>query len=181
MKIKSFADTGEKRMLLRRIIVYSIAIFIIGVLQCAFFARLSPFGATPDITLGAVCAIVMLDNKRAGAVAAVAGGYFIDALGSLPPSFTPIFYLAAVVLIGSLIDKMMPAFASFAVSMLAAAAFGAAYTWINLWIHLGALPSFSSLWQLLLPYMLSTVVCSLPVYFAIKLCTRIIEVNRVRN
>ncbi len=171
MRIKNFADTGEKRMLWRRIIVYSAAFFFLGVLKCAFFSRLKPFGVTPDIVLGGICAVMLLDDKKAAAVCAVGAGYFIDALGSVPPSFSPLFYLLCVAAVGWVTDKMMPSFASFTVSMLPAAGLGAIYTWVNLWITFGAFPALPTLWIVLLPEFLCTVVFSLPVYFIIKLCT----------
>ncbi len=178
MKLKSLTDTGEKRMLWRRILVYGLAFFLLAILQCAFFSRLKPFGATPDIVLGGICAVIMLDNKKAGAVCAVAAGYFIDAIGSVTPSFTTLFYLIAAVIIFALSDKMMPNIISFAAVMLSASAAVAAYTWICMLISGGALPPLSALWQTLLPAAISTFIFSLPVYFVIKLCTLPIEVNR---
>ncbi len=175
MKLKNLADTGEKRMLLRRIIVYSISFFLLGVLQCAFFSKLKPFGATPDIVLGGICAVLMLDNKRAAAVCAVAAGYFIDALGAAMPSFTPVFYLLAVALISAFAEKMMPSIVSFAVAMLAFCALGAIFTWLGMCLTYSALVPILTVWQTLVRTALSTLICSLPVYFVIKLCTLPIE------
>ena len=87
-----------KRMILRRVIIYGAAVFLIGVLQCSFFSRLKPFGATPDLLLGVIAAIALLDNRESATVAAVAGGFFIDALGAIPPSFSSIFYLVCAVI-----------------------------------------------------------------------------------
>lgn len=169
--MRRLADTGEKRMLLRRIIIYTVFFFLLGVAQCSFFSRLKPFGAVPDIVLGGICAVVMLDNKRSAAVCALAAGYFIDALGAVPPSFSSLFYLACVAVLGYVSDKMMPRFVSFAALMIPAVLLRAVYTYINLWISTGSSPSFgTALTVVMLPELLSTFVICLPIYFLVRLC-----------
>lgn len=168
-------DAADKRMLVRRILVYGAAFFLLCTLQCSFFSRLKPFGAVPDITLGAMCGILMLDNKRAAAVCAVCAGYFIDALGAVPPSFSPLFYLLCVVILGAISDKIMQSFLSYAVLLVPTVLLRAAFTFVNMWIYMKAFPAISVLWTVLLPEMLSTFVFCLPVYFVIKLCVLPIE------
>ncbi len=177
MKIRSFADTGEKRMLLRRIIIYSILFFVIGVAQCSFFSRLKPFGVTPNIVLGAICAVIMLDGKKSAAICAISAGYFIDALGAVPPAFSPLFLLACVAILGKLSDKMMPQFVSFAVLILPATLINSAYTYVTLWINVGTLPPLSAFITVIFPEMLSTFLFCLPIYFIVKLCTLPIDVK----
>ena len=175
MVIKNLANTGEKRMLLRRILIYGAVFFFLGVAQCAFFSYLKPFGATPNITLGALCAVIMLDNKKSAAVCAIAAGYFIDSLGAVPPSFSPLFYLICIAVLGKVSDKMMPRFVSFALLMLPATALNALYTYFSVWFAAKSSPSLSILPSLILPEMLSTFVFCLPIYFLIKLCVLPIE------
>lgn len=154
-------------MFLRRVIVYGAVFFLLTVAQCSFFSKLKPFGATPNIILGAVCGVIMLDNKRAAAVCAVAVGYLLDAIGAIPPSFAPIFYLVCVAVLSMLAEKMMPRFISFAVLMFPAVLLNTAYTCINLWSMTG---EFRFIPSLIFPEMLSTFVFCLPTYFIIKLC-----------
>lgn len=170
MRMRSFANTGEKRMLLRRILIYGGAFFVLAVLQCSFFSYLKPFGATPDIILGGICAAIMLDNKRAAAVCAVCAGYLIDALGAPVLSFSPLFYLICVAVAGWISDKLIPRFASFCVVLLPALALRAAYTYASLWIHTRAFPAAAPMLSIILPELISTFILCLPVYFAIKLC-----------
>ncbi len=170
MRSKNFTPIADRRAVWRRIAVYSAAFFLIGILQCAFFSRLKPFGAVPDITLGALCATLMLDNKKAAAVCAVAAGYFVDALGSLPPAFSPLFYLICIVLVSLISDKMMPRFASFCLCLAPAVIFNSIYTFICVWAGARALPSISLLAGELLGGALGTFIFSLPTYGVIKLC-----------
>ncbi len=157
-------------MLLRRITVYSLLFLLLGTAQCSFFARLKPFGAVPDIVFGGICGIIMLDNKRAAAVCAVAAGYFIDALGAVPPSFSPLFFLLSVAFLGWISDKLMPSFVSYAALMFSAVLVHAVYTYVNLRIVYGSVPIGTALLSVVLPEMLSTFVCCLPIYFLVKLC-----------
>ena len=169
------ADTGDRRILARRIVVWSIAFFVLCILQCSFFARLKPFGAVPDITLGALCGVFMLDNKWSASICALGAGYFIDALGAVAPSFSPLFYILAVAVIGALSEKMMPRFLSFAVLLIPASALKCLFTYLEIWVYMGARPALSCVTDVLLPEFISTVVVCLPIYFVIKLCVIPIE------
>ncbi|MBE6576987.1 MAG: hypothetical protein E7653_02470 [Ruminococcaceae bacterium] len=168
--MKSLTSSGEKRMLLRRIIVYGIAIFLIGVLQCSFFSRLSPFGSTPDLIISTVCAIAMLDNKKAAIICAISAGYFIDALGSTAPSFSALFYLIAATVAILIGEKLIPKLLSFLLLMLPMLVLRGIGTYLNLWIAIGKLPAASVLGSIILPELLSTFTLCIPVYFLIKLC-----------
>ena len=170
MKLNAFSPTGEKLRILRRIIIFGLIGFFLCILQCSFFSKLKPFGATPDILIGSILAISMLDNNRCAAVYAVGTGYFIDAIGATPPSLSPIFYLLAVAVLGLISDKIMPRFVSFSALMLPAVCMRAIFTFINLWISLGTFPPTVYITAVILPEMLSTFIFCLPVYFAIKLC-----------
>lgn len=168
--MNNLSGAGEKRLLLRRIIVFGAVAFILGILQCSFFSRLKPFGAVPDLILGALCAIIMLDNKKSGAVFAVAAGYYIDAIGAVPPSFSPVFYLLCVVVLSKVSEKIMPQFVSFAVLMLPAVVLRALFTYTNMCISLSGLPPFRVFIEAALPEALCTYIFCLPIYFLIKLC-----------
>ena len=167
---KNAFDAGERRLLLRRIIVFGVMVFLLGVLQCSFFSRLKPFGATPDLVLGSIAAVTMFDGKKCGAVYAIAAGYFIDAIGALTPSFSPLFYLVCVVILGAVSEKMMPRFVSFAVLMLPTVILRGVLTFINASIVFSGAPPFGAFIKTALPEALCTFVFCLPIYFVVKLC-----------
>ncbi len=168
--MKRLSSSGEKRLLLRRLIVYGIAIFLIGVLQCSFFSRLAPFGSTPDLILCALCAIALLDNKKAALVCSIAAGYFIDALGAVAPSFSALFYLVAVTVAILIGEKLIPKLLSFLLLMLPMLAIRGVGTYLALWISAEKLPTLSVLPSVILPELLSTLTLCVPIYFLIKLC-----------
>lgn len=169
--IRNTSGSAERRGVIRRVVIYGIAAFLLGVSQCSFFSRLGLFGATPDLILGSLGAIVLLDNKRAALVYAVAAGYFIDALGALPPSFSPLFYLACATFVSIIAEKLIPRFISYVIILVPLVVFRAVFTYLNLWISLGALPPIGASLGIVLPEMLSTFILCLPVYYLIKLCT----------
>ena len=168
--VRKLTGSADNRPLLRRIIVFGIVIFIFGVLHCAFFARLSPFGTTPDIMLGLLCAILMLDGKKSACVCSLAAGYFVDAQGAVAPALSPLFYLLAVCALIIPAEKMMPRFASFAALLLPAVLLTALETYISAFIAYSSLPPSAIFTRVLLPEMLSTYIFCLPLYFVIKLC-----------
>ena len=174
--MKSIATSGERRTLLRRIIIYSIVIFFLGVLQCSFFSRLSPFGATPDMMLALVCAIALIDTeKRAAWVAGIGAGYFIDALGATAPSFSALFYFVCATFAIIMGEKLIPKLLSFLLLMIPMLVLKALCTYSNLWVATGIRPPFSVMGGVILPELLSTLVLCIPIYFLIKLCMLPIE------
>ena len=50
--------------------LYAIPLFLVGVMQVTFFSKINILGATPDLLLGAILVIAMLDNERVCAVCA---------------------------------------------------------------------------------------------------------------
>lgn len=169
--MKATSGGAEKRIILRRVLIYGAAAFILGVLQCSFFSRLKPFGATPDIILGSLCAVAMLDNKKTAMVYSIGAGYFIDSIGAVSPSFGALFYLFCAVIATTLAEKLIPRFFSYAVLLLPAVLCRAAYTYLCLWLSAGALPPIGLSIGIILPEAISTFVLCLPIYFLIKICT----------
>ncbi len=168
--MRNISNAGEKRLVMRRIIIFGAVAFLLGILQCSFFARIKPFGAVPNLMLGSLCAITMIDNKKSAAVYGIAGGYFIDALGAVPPSFSPVFFLISVVVIGKISEKMMPRFVSFLIVMIPTVLMGGVFTYINMCVSASGLAPLGVFFKIALPEMLCTYVFCLPVYFIIGLC-----------
>lgn len=167
---RAHSSHTEKAAIIRRVLIYGLAIFFLGIFQCAFFSRLKPFGATPDLILGVVCAVLLIDNKHAALVCAVCGGYFIDAIGAIPPCFSTLVYVIAVAFTFGMAQKLLPKLPSFLLLILPAALTRAAFTYISLCLTFGGIAPLSSLTTIILPEAISTICFSIPVYFLIKLC-----------
>ena len=57
----------------KRVAVYGLLLLILGAAMCSFFAQLTRLPATPDLILGAVLAIALLDGRKTAAIVGVLG------------------------------------------------------------------------------------------------------------
>ena len=62
--------------------IYSIPLFLLGIMQVTFFSKINVLGATPDLLLGAILVIAMLDNERVSAVCGIIAGVIYVSLGT---------------------------------------------------------------------------------------------------
>ena len=154
----------------KRIVIYGALLLILSALQCSFFARLRFLPATPDLILCVVLGILLLDSEQAAVIAAVAGGFIVDAVGGIGISFGPLFYLLAVALMSLLAKKVMPSVLSFAVLLLPALLLRAGYTLLGIWMSVGSFPISTALRQVLLPEALMTLLFGFLVYALLRLC-----------
>ena len=167
---------GFRPILWKKIVVYGALLLLLTAAQCSFFGGLSFLPAVPDLLLGALMALTLLDHRPVAAVTAVAGGFLCDAIGSTGVSLTPLFYLLAVALVGILAEKMLPRFGSFLLLMLPASLLGLCYAALRAVI--GGISPFAILRGTLLPQLLLTVLCALPLYPLVSLCVRLTKERR---
>ena len=80
---RRYHGRGISPDLIRRILIYGILLLLLSAAESAFFARLYILPAAPDLILGVVVAVSLLDSQKAGAVVGVAGGFLSDAIGSV--------------------------------------------------------------------------------------------------
>ena len=165
---------STRQTLLRRIIVYGVLTLILGCGQCAFFPILNICPAVPDLMLGMLVAIALIDGEKSAAVCAVAAGFFIDAVGSSGIALSPLVYVFLVAFISFFTKKMLSSFASYFLLLIPALIYRAAATYICALIAYGEAPGLWILGDVILPEMLTTVLLCLPIYFIVKLCSRII-------
>lgn len=157
--------------LIKRIIIYSILILIVASTQCSFFAQLNICPATPDLIIGVVLAVAMLDSAKSAVALGIAAGFISDALGSVGNlSFSALFYLLCAVILGALACKMLPKFLSFVCLLIPALTLRALYTTLCLFLNIGSIPQLSVLGSLLLPEIIVTAILCLPIYPIVKLC-----------
>lgn len=76
-------------------------ILLSGMLQITVFARVKPFGATPDLLLPIVCAVGISEGEKWGSVFALIAAFYIDSIGGtgltlLPLVYTPAAFTAGV-------------------------------------------------------------------------------------
>ena len=157
---------------LKRILIFGTLTLLLAVAQCSFFSSLHVCPATPDLLLGLVLAVLLLDSPYTAAVLALGAGFLGDALGTSGFFLSPIFYFAVVLILCLPASKMLPAFPSYALLLVPALLLRALYTALCLLLALGSMPAPTALLGLLLREAATTALLVLPLYPIVKLCTR---------
>lgn len=169
-------DSLFRPELFKRIVIYGLMTLVLGSAQCSFFPILKICPSTPDLIMGMILAVVLIDSERSAAVLAVCAGFFIDAVGGGSLSISPIVYLLFVILIRIFSHKMLTSFASFAILMAPMLIYRAASTAVCLLITSGSL-TLGSIWSVIFPELLCTALLCLPIYAIVKLCTAPLETH----
>ena len=71
--------------------IYAIALFVLSIAQVTFFNKINVLGATPDLMLGAVLAVAMIDDKEISAICGIVAGFFYCAMGGFVYPFYMMF------------------------------------------------------------------------------------------
>ncbi len=158
----------------KRVIIYGIAVILLVSLQCAFFPLLDFCPMTPDLLLGLLLAVCLLDNSDSAFVVAICGGFFLDTVGSTGILIAPVIYFVFAAFISIFVHKVLKSFASFSLLLIPTVLFRAAVTFITHWISV-AMPDSKFVLGVMLPEAICTALFALPLYFLIKLCTRTLE------
>lgn len=162
---------------LKRILIYSISTLLLGTAQCSFFSLLDICPRTPDLILGLILAVTLCDSERSAMALAVGAGFFIDTLGGSGLFLSPIIYFVYALIIGRLARKMLPSFPSFLLLLLPSLLYRAAVTVAMSLLTKSAALGASLLITVLLEALTTLVLC-LPIYFLIKLATKILSTHK---
>ena len=171
---------GNRSELWKRIVIYTLLTLFLSVAMSSFFANLTWLPAIPDLMLGAVLAIAVLDDRRSAAIVAVAGGVAVDALGGVGISLSPILYLAMVLSVGILCEKMLPRFLSWLLLLLPSLLLRALFSFLGFWIYTGGGSFRGLLPEVLLPEAICTLLFCCPLYFLVMLCVLPLKTRRER-
>ena len=115
----SRAGSAKSKLLGYKSAIYGIALFVLAVLQTTFFTKINLFGTTPDLLLGAVLTIAMLDEHRVAGVAGIIAGFFYCALGTVSyPLYIAFSFICGYVFWGiseRILSKNYPSFLALSV------------------------------------------------------------------
>ena len=169
---------NNRQLFVRRALVFAPVLFLLAVAQCSFFAQLKILPAVPDLMLGAVVAIAMLDSQKSAAVCGIGAGFLIDAIGATGLSFSPLFYMLCGAICGVTSRKMLQSFLSFTVQLGIFSLLKSFYSLAIILSKIADASFVSTLTRVLLPETLLTFVICLPTFFIIKLCMIPIDSKR---
>lgn len=77
---------------IKKALCYGGLTLFFSLLQITLIPRYPIFGVSPDVVLSCVLAAAMFEGAKFGAVTGVAAGFFIDAVGSIGLSLSPLLY-----------------------------------------------------------------------------------------
>lgn len=161
----------------KRIIIFSIAVLVLGTAQCSFFALLDICPRTPDLILGLILAAALCDNPKTAMVLSVGAGFFIDAIGGTPLSLSPVIYFAYAVIISIISQKMLKKFPAFMLLLLPTVLYRAIATTALMILNKGFSFSTETLVTLLLEALCTFLLC-LPIYPIINLATKTLSAHK---
>lgn len=161
----------------KRIIIYGALTLILGCAQCAFFPTIKICPATPDLIIGMLLAIALLDSPACAAVCALCAGFFIDAVGGSALALSPIIYLLYTLTISAFSGKVLKSFFSYILLLIPTLIYRAAATYLCFSLHIGAIAPLWSLERILLPEAICTAIFCLPVYFLVRLCSKPLDTH----
>ncbi|MBR2387765.1 MAG: hypothetical protein IKB02_03245 [Clostridia bacterium] len=176
--MNSFRPETTRQLLWRRLLVFLPAMFILAVAECSFFAQLYFLPATPDLMLGFVVAVAMLDSQHSAAICGIGAGFIIDAVGATGISFSPLFYMLCGAFCAVLAKKMLPSFLSWLVELAIFSVVKGLYTLAGLYYSWSGAPIGTVLLRTVLPEIICTFVICLPIFFIVKLCMIPIDSKR---
>lgn len=159
----------------RRIIAYSLATLIFGCAQCAFFPTLKICPVTPDLIIGMLLAVTLLDSPASAAITAVCAGFFLDAVGGSGIVLSPLVYFLYVLMISLFASKVLKSFFSYVLLLIPTLIYRAVATYLCFSLYLASPAPIEYITEVIVPEALATAILALPVYFIMKLFTRGLE------
>jgi hypothetical protein len=174
---KELRAPSQNKNLLKRILIYGLMTLFLASLQTAFFPILSFCPKTPDLIMGMLLAITLLDDEKSAAVCALGAGFFVDAIGSSGLAISPVVYIIFVLVINIFARKVLKSFVSYLLLLIPALIFRALATYLLVLITELSFPKGWVFTEIILPEMLATALLCLPIYFIVKLFSRTLETH----
>lgn len=155
-----------------KILLFSLLVFFSGVLQSSLFAAL-PLPALPDLILVSVVGLAVYDGERSGAIAGVCGGVFAEALGGASLLFLPVFYMLCGYVFG-LVSRVFlnRNFVSWLLYVLIGSALRSALSLVHEMLLETDVNLYLICTKVVIPEFFITLVCAIPMYFAVRMIVR---------
>lgn len=170
MTVSGYQKRKETEGQIKRIAVYSLLLFILRVAECSFFGGIRLLPAVPDLVLGALTVIALIDTRETAMISAIIGGVLTDAIGASGIYLSPLFYFCVALLLSLLSKKMMRSYLSYLALMPIALLARAVFTLGKGWLFGNGLGALEILRYAVLPEAICTAVFCLALYPIICIC-----------
>lgn len=157
-----------------KILLFSLLIFLSGVLQSSFFPALSMIPASPDLVLISVIGLAVYDGERSGAIAGIGGGILVEALGGgAHILFLPLFYMLCGYIFGIVSRVFLNRnFISWLLYILIGTALRSALSLLHLMITEVDINLYLIFTEIIIPEYFITLVCSVLMFLPVRAASR---------
>ena len=157
-----------------KILLFSLPIFLSGVIQSSFFAASDFFSATPDLLLISVIGLAVYDGERSGAIAGICAGVLAEAFGSgAYMMFFPLFYMLCGYFFGAVSRVFLNRnFVSWLLYMLIGLSLRALLSIVHSMLSELDVNLYLIFTEIVIPEYFLTLLCSAPMYFLIRMTVR---------
>lgn len=144
--------------------IYSVPLFLIGVLQVTFFAKINVLSATPDLLLASVVALALCEEHRVCTVCGIVAGFLYCALGTHTfPTYIVFSFLCAYVLWGVANRTFGKNYPSYLALSALAFALKVVYNLAEIALNSVTFNLIEAVWRIAVPEFISSVLfCTLP-------------------
>lgn len=160
--------TDRAKVILRAVWVGTV-LFLLCVMQTTVFGRWKLFGAVPDLMLAAVVLLGYCRGREEGAIAGIAAGVFLAALGSVGVTVAPVFYMVIGYICGYFARAVYPKrFETYLFFLGVSLPFGSIRTVIQACLtHDNPRPAMLFLYAIL-PELFGTLLCGAVLFFPLR-------------
>lgn len=175
-------NAARARLIAYKCILYGVGLLFIGILQVSFFSTVNVFSATPDLLLGAICALAMLEGREVCGICGIISGVVYCSLGGFSyPIYILFSFLCGYVLPSVSSRVLGRGYVSYLALAVITFAFKAIYTLLEAFITSYSASPIHILIGFAVPeYISSLVFCSLS-YFAMLGLSRVFSKSTKRK
>ena len=157
-----------------KILLFSLLVFLAGVLQSSLFPALRMLSGTPDLVLIAVLGLAVYDGERSGAAAGIGGGILVEALGGgAYILFMPLFYMLCGYIFGIVSRVFLNRnFVSWLLYILIGTFIRASLSLIHSMFIEIDVNLYLIFVEVMIPEYFITLVCAVPMYFGVRAVCR---------
>ena len=149
---------------------------VVILLQTTLFSHLRVFGTVSDLCYGTLLLVAYFCGRETGAVAGIASGFAVEALGSVGVSLLPVVYLLCGYVCGHFTRAIVPRrFSAFAAVLGVGLPVRGAVTLIQVCLTYSSISLPRILVQVILPELLGTGLLALALYWPVRQLCRWID------
>lgn len=164
--------------MIRYTLLIGLLLITVASMQVSLLSRFRIFSSSADLMLCTVVCLAFLGGRHTGAIAGIAGGFLIEAMGSSGLMLLPLFYLFLGYVVGHYSRAMEKRYTAYLMYLGIALVYRAAITVFYTCITYQNVNLPDILLRILLPEMLLSAIAGCAIYFPILLLLRRLNKGR---